>query len=1025
MFRKKNTYLVLTNSHLLRFKTQVKASEAFPNIPVSLGRSSTMRHSRLSSGGSITETPVSTDGCIGTPLHQVVAVYKLDDGRPYFTIEVAHLDEAANQPLTMSLLLNDPRESDLWLTSIRAAVAKMRVADPMPPLRKTIEYLVKAVEYECDYDPNHFRMFKVVSRASKSGGRSSSDDLAKLTSSIYYLVIGFQKLHLVPLPRTARLGSTVSLSEPTGTSHGICSLTSVCLQSSDDAFQLGFRTPLQPSTTLYLASSCVIDIALWIRQAAEFLRPAWLELPFLWHVPRALDDSLLPVSSPDEDEDDHQCFDRTLTAYCVAYNVDPSNIRYTVDYNCEDAPEFELLKPNNPRRPRYTVLELLSIMRALCYNESFHSISFADADLSGLHGLCDQFGSEHVLWTTRTGGHLNLPKPEQNWLLIHEIQSIALKSKRLRRLNFSSCLKRKPRDEDNARDEGSGICEAIFPLCGQQLTNVDWIILNGIALAELDIDYLYAAAIEKSCHFRAIDMKDCGLNSNSLRTVMQGILHQEETLESVDISCNPVRLNAEQFGRQLSSLQRIRRLNLSNTNCSAAKQALLDSGTLLRWKLEELSLSGTTLNEESIEAITDYLADKQASTLRRLRLDQCQLTGKQAAAILEAMNEGHGKARNAHVQISENKLELGHDLLVEAIKSSKTPSHMTMAMLEYTREQNFRDLISALVDNKSLRYLDISRISLPFDANEHTCKLLRHMLETNDTLEDLNISGEETHLEAVTLGPGLRDALKGLEKNKSLKVIRVEHQALGLPGANALASVLEKNCTLQELHCEDNGINLQAFTSLVNAMKNNMSICFLPTMDKDRAWSRQKVDREIDSMRDGTPISSSQVTKSNVRKVFSGAMHGGRSFSNRNQEKPPPPPGYTEQDVQAAVASLDQRWDAELTRLQGYLRRNYCLAHNLPLPEEASASSPVESPKASSGEGLATALKAASLDRTPQSELDLQLGHKQNDWPMVDDGLHAGDSDRDREYGEKLIDFGDEASDSGGELTMAVKQVCG
>ena len=1017
MFRKKNTYLVLTNSHLLHFKSQVKAAEAFPSIMASLGRSGTIRHSRLSSSGSIHEALTLSEGCVSTALSRVVAVYKLDDGRPYFTIEVAHLEEEMNQASTISLLLNDPRESDLWLSSIRAAITKSRLTDPSPPIRRTIEYLVKAVENECDYDPLHFRVFKVVQRASKTGSRSSSDDLAKLTSNIYYLVIGFQKIHLIPLPRLAKTGSSTSLSESCGCSHGVAALTSIFMQSLDDSFQLAFRIPLQPSTTLFLASSSVNDIVLWVRQAADFLRPTWVEQPFLWHVPRSLDDSILPISS--SEEEDHFCFDRTLTAYCSAYNVDPSNIRYTVNYSCEDAPQFELLEPNHPQRLKYTVLELLSIMRALRYNESFHSISFRNIDLSGLHGLFDQFGSEHLLWTTRSGVPLTLPLKEQSWLLVQEVQSLALKSKRLRRLDFFHCLKRKPRDEDGFRDPGSGICEALFPLCAQQLTNVDWITLNGVSLAEIDIDYLYAAAIEKSCHFRAVDLGHCGLGDGSLKTVMEALLHQEATLESVDYSGNPVRLNPELLGRQLCRLQRVRKLDLSNTQCSAGKRGLLESGTLLRWRLEELSLSGTTLNEESVDALASYFADSKSDSLRRVQLNQCQLSGKDVARLVKAMCADRVRPREVDFQVSENKLELGHDLLVEAFENSTTPTQMTMQMLEYTREQNFRDLIVALSVNKTLIYLDISRTSLPFDANEQTCRILRHMLETNDTLQELVLSGEESHLEAVTLGPGLRDALAGLEANRSLKVLRVEHQALGLPGANALASVLERNHTLSEVYCEDNGISLQSFTLLVNALKNNTSVLHLPNMDKDRAWSRQRIDREIDGMRDNSSSATGPSTKSSVRRAFSGALSSGRAFSARGMEKAPPMLGYTEQDVQAAVASLDQRWDAQVRRLQGYLKRNYCMTHGLPLPEDDTTSPAGESRKGSAGDSLAGALMAASLDRTPQTELDLQLGDKYQDGTDFEKGGLTRAREVAEEYSEKLIDIGDDESDSGGELIMA------
>ena len=150
-------------------------------------------------------------------------------------------------------------------------------------------------------------------------------------------------------------------------------------------------------------------------------------------------------------------------------------------------------------------------MRSLRYNESFNSISFRNVDLTILHAQVDTLGDDHVPYTTKSGEPLNMPQQRDSWLLIHEIQALALKSKKLRRLDFTNCITRIPIDYDDSRDVGCGICEALFPLCARQLTNVDWITLNGIPLADADIDYLYAAAINKLCHFRALELGSCAL----------------------------------------------------------------------------------------------------------------------------------------------------------------------------------------------------------------------------------------------------------------------------------------------------------------------------------------------------------------------------------------------------------------------------------------------------------------------------------------------------------------------------------
>ena len=197
--------------------------------------------------------------------------------------------------------LSDPRESEIWLSNIRTAIQNTRIMEPLPFPQKMIEYTARALEQERDYDPHHFHMFKVVQRASKSGGRSSSDDLTKLTTVVCILAVGMYKVHLIPLPKSTRTASNTSLSDMVGSSHGIMTLTSLYVQSFDDTFQLNFRMPLRHQSPLFLASSCVHDIALWIRHAADFLRPNFLEQPFTWNVPQSLDDELLPVASDGED----------------------------------------------------------------------------------------------------------------------------------------------------------------------------------------------------------------------------------------------------------------------------------------------------------------------------------------------------------------------------------------------------------------------------------------------------------------------------------------------------------------------------------------------------------------------------------------------------------------------------------------------------------------------------------------------------------------------------------------------------
>jgi hypothetical protein len=143
----------------------------------------------------------------------------------------------------------------------------------------------------------------------------------------------------------------------------------------------------------------------------------------------------------------------------------------------------------------YTIFELLAVFRALRYNESFRSISFQGIDLQKLHGLHDNYGEDHVAWTSRSGlpikKYFNI-MPADKSVLYQEVQALALKTKRVRRMNFSNTLpRRRPRDdveEGAAKDPGCDIAAALLPLCRGQLTNVDWLVFSGIELGETDLE---------------------------------------------------------------------------------------------------------------------------------------------------------------------------------------------------------------------------------------------------------------------------------------------------------------------------------------------------------------------------------------------------------------------------------------------------------------------------------------------------------------------------------------------------------
>jgi len=169
-----------------------------------------------------------------------------------------------------------------------------------------------------------------------------------------------------------------------------------------------------------------------------------------------------------------------------------------------------------------------------------------------------------------------------------------------------------------------------------------------------------------------------------------------------------------------------------------------------------------------------YLVNyKQSKALRELRLDHCYLSGKDVAYLLHSMSESPGIARDLHLDVSENYLEKDLSQLTKAIASGIAPSSLTIKLLEFEKESDYRNLVNALAVNNTIRHLDISRASLPCEASEETCQALERMFADNTTLEWLDISGEDSRLETTKLGVGINKALRGLQKNRTLQVLSI------------------------------------------------------------------------------------------------------------------------------------------------------------------------------------------------------------------------------------------------------------
>ncbi|KAF1981160.1 leucine rich repeat protein-like protein [Aulographum hederae CBS 113979] len=978
VFRKKMEYVVLTSTHLVRFKSQQKAYEAYPVVGLPTGRPTIKRHNQSGSVGSITEftSPLyEAEDRLGLylPLRHVVSVYQVDDGRPVFALQLDCLNEENNVASSLLLQFAGPEERDGWLYAIRYSAHECTLQDAEPVSQFNTSFVARAVERENDYNPEMFTIYKIVQRPSpKTVERASSEDLSKIGSTVCFLVIGPARIHLVPLSNKNSSHSSSSLNGYSHQeSHGILALAGMRLSTSDDTFELTFRTPFQKPKTWYLASVSSYDFARQFRFAEGFLRPSWQLRPYQWFVPKAFDFDESAIN-----HDGHgDSFDRTLAAYCSAYGVNVRHIQYEIQTSHDDTLSFELLKPADPRREQYHKLELLAVLRSLRYNRDFTAMSFAHVRLDELNDSRDPYGSEHVFSTTYAGFPLSSSVSDLSAarMLVQEVRALVLTNPVLRKLTFTSCITRKPPDVFDPRthmDTGCGIVEAIYLLVQNSTFYVDWLGLSGIRLGETDLGYLIEMAAHPDCPLRGLELSKCGLTDRDIMQILGALKSSHHrNMELLDFSGNPFQLDPDTFGGQVEAFEQIKDVNLSNLSVDrSSPQPILASEILLNWPLEHLRFNGTTLNKATVDTLSKYLSDERSSSLTSLSFDNSSLTGTDIAQLIMSMSShvAKGSSRTLHLDISRNRLEVGFDDVVGLIRDHLTPSHITLKFLEIQDEQHFRRLVSAFSENTSTTHLDLSKSSLPGEASESTFDALERLLVQNTTLQTLDISGEDSKLESLQLGPGLHRALLGLKKNTSLRSLFVRHQKLGHQGADALAEALRSNSTLEELHCGQNEIPLSSFTNLVDAIEGNTTLLSFPTMDESRDETIKQTVKGATHVHENTPPRHHHDTMSSIRRKFT------KKSTTRPHHTPSSSVELSEQDVKAAVSLLNQGWDYQVARLEQYLQRNYCLAHNIPLVTETP---PELLDPPNLGGSMTELFERVKLDSTPTMEKDVQLGN--------------------------------------------------
>lgn len=123
---------------------------------------------------------------------------------------------------------------------------------------------------------------------------------------------------------------------------------------------------------------------------------------------------------------------------------------------------------------------------------------------------------------------------------------------------------------------------------------------------------IVSALYEPKAQIKAVECSHCSLDDRLVNILMGSLERQFASLECINISDNPGRLNIEKFQISMGRFTRLRKINISRTSWTSGEQSLFPTAIMLTWRLEKLSLNGIPVRTASKPCLdsTDYKTDK-------------------------------------------------------------------------------------------------------------------------------------------------------------------------------------------------------------------------------------------------------------------------------------------------------------------------------------------------------------------------------------------------------------------------------
>ncbi len=382
----------------------------------------------------------------------------------------------------------------------------------------------------------------------------------------------------------------------------------------------------------------------------------------------------------------------------------------------------------------------------------------------------------------------------------------------------------------------AGITELLKVLPG--LSKLEVLDLSGTLVEGVGIHVLMT--VLKNLNLKKFSLATNGLSEQRLLVLPPTwALPTLSSLEYLDLSHN----SNLQGGvvKILAACPNLKRINLADTGlCGNEVKDLLNVLDLS--KVEELVLLENPLDtNEGIIALCEGLQEIPDLNLRQLFLPSMELDSPEMRALVKMLPHlsnleridywseyssiGSIKDKEISQLLGKNLRKLPN-LKVLCLTTSDLSDELIVSMVESFLDHSDKDLPEIL--NLKLEKLNISGLGFGLEGAKAFAKILPYF----PCLKNIDLSGNGLNDEGITI---LVDALK----LSNVQKLHLDHNQLGLEGAEALAKILPHLSKLRKLDLSFTDLTEEAVSKILNSLGGRkIKICWiafnLSVEDKDR-----------------------------------------------------------------------------------------------------------------------------------------------------------------------------------------------